>query len=81
MNIFVFIKQVPDTATRIKIAGDGKNIDEGEITWIISPYDEFALEEALRIKGKERIRESGRCEYGTRTRCEIVTRRARDRRG
>ena len=53
MNIFVFIKQVPDTASRIKIAGDGKNIDEGEITWIISPYDEFALEEALRIKEKK----------------------------
>jgi electron transfer flavoprotein beta subunit len=52
MNIFVFVKQVPDTATRIKIAGDGKNIDEAEITWIISPYDEFALEEALRIKEK-----------------------------
>lgn len=50
MNIIVFIKQVPDTATRIKIAGDGKNIDEADLTWIISPYDEFALEEALRIK-------------------------------
>ncbi|MCI0417266.1 electron transfer flavoprotein subunit beta/FixA family protein [bacterium] len=50
MNIIVFIKQVPDTATRIKIGSGGKNIDEIDITWIISPYDEFALEEALRIK-------------------------------
>jgi electron transfer flavoprotein beta subunit len=50
MNIIVFIKQVPDTATRIKIASDGKNIDEADLTWAISPYDEFALEEALRIK-------------------------------
>jgi electron transfer flavoprotein beta subunit len=50
MNIIVFMKQVPDTATRIKIAADGKNIDEGEVTWIISPYDEFAIEEALKIK-------------------------------
>src|SRR5262245_6344065 len=50
MNILVFIKQVPDTATRIKIGADGKNIDEADITWIISPYDEFALEEALKIK-------------------------------
>ena len=50
MNIIVFIKQVPDTATRIKIAADGKNIDESDVTWIISPYDEFALEEALKIK-------------------------------
>jgi electron transfer flavoprotein beta subunit len=50
MNIIVFIKQVPDTATRIKIAADGKKIEEGDITWIISPYDEFAIEEALKIK-------------------------------
>jgi electron transfer flavoprotein beta subunit len=53
MNIFVFIKQVPDTATRIKIAADGKSIEETEISWIISPYDEFALEEALRIREKQ----------------------------
>jgi electron transfer flavoprotein beta subunit len=50
MNIFVFLKQVPDTATRIKIASGGTNIDETDITWIISPYDEYALEEALKIK-------------------------------
>jgi electron transfer flavoprotein beta subunit len=50
MNIIVFIKQVPDTATRIRISADGKKIEEGDITWIISPYDEFALEEALKIK-------------------------------
>lgn len=50
MNIFVFIKQVPDTASRIKIAAGGKNIDEADISWVASPYDEFALEEALKIK-------------------------------
>ena len=50
MNIIVFLKQVPDTATRIKIAADGKNIDESDVTWIISPYDEYAIEEALKIK-------------------------------
>ncbi len=53
MNIFVFIKQVPDTATRIKIATDGKNIDETEISWVISPYDEYALEEALQIRERK----------------------------
>jgi electron transfer flavoprotein beta subunit len=50
MNILVFIKQVPDTASRIKIAADGKNIEQGDVTWVISPYDDFALEEALKIK-------------------------------
>src|SRR6266853_147986 len=52
MKILVMIKQVPDTATQVKIGGDGRAIDTAGITWIVSPYDEFALEEALRIKEK-----------------------------
>jgi len=52
MKILVAIKQVPDTATQVKIAADGKTIDTTGITWIVSPYDEFAVEEALRIKEK-----------------------------
>jgi electron transfer flavoprotein beta subunit len=50
MNILVLLKQVPDTETRIKISG-GK-IDESSIKWIISPYDEIALEEAIRVREK-----------------------------
>lgn len=50
MNILVFIKQVPDTETHIKISG-GK-VDEASIKWIISPYDEIALEEGIRIREK-----------------------------
>ena len=50
MNIYVCIKRVPDTEARIKIAGDGKSIDPAGIKYVISPYDEFALETALRIK-------------------------------
>ena len=49
MNIAVCIKQVPDTETRIKIAADGKSINEDDIKWIVNPYDEFAIEEALKI--------------------------------
>jgi len=52
MKILVAIKQVPDTATQVKIAAGGKTIETTGITWIISPYDEFAVEEALRIKEK-----------------------------
>jgi electron transfer flavoprotein beta subunit len=40
---------VPDTASVIKVGGDGKGIDESGIKWIVSPYDEYALEEALQI--------------------------------
>jgi electron transfer flavoprotein beta subunit len=52
MKILVMIKQVPDTATQVKIGPDGKAIDTAGITWIVSPYDEYALEEGLRIKEK-----------------------------
>jgi len=53
MKILVLVKQVPDTATQIKVGGDPRSIDTAGITWIVSPYDEFALEEALRIKEKQ----------------------------
>ncbi len=52
MNILVCIKQVPDTETRIRIAADKKSIDPTDINWILNPYDEYAVEEALQIKEK-----------------------------
>ncbi len=50
MKIVVGIKHVPDTEAKIKIGGDGKTIDEAGIKWDISPYDEYALEQALQIR-------------------------------
>ncbi|HYK43059.1 MAG TPA: electron transfer flavoprotein subunit beta/FixA family protein [Thermoanaerobaculia bacterium] len=50
MNSLVAVAYVPDTETRIKIGADGKSIDESDVKWIVSPYDEYALEEALRTK-------------------------------
>ncbi|MCM0604728.1 MAG: electron transfer flavoprotein subunit beta/FixA family protein [Xanthomonadaceae bacterium] len=52
MNIYVCIKQVPDTETKIKLSPDSTGIDTTGIKWIVSPYDEFAIEEALRLKEK-----------------------------
>lgn len=52
MKIAVCISHVPDTATRIKIAADRKSIDPSGVTYILNPYDEFAIEEALKIKEK-----------------------------
>ena len=46
----VCIKQVADTETRVKVAADGKTLDPAGVTWIMNPYDEFALEQALRIR-------------------------------
>ena len=50
MNSIVCISQVPDTETRIKVGSDSRSIDESGIKFIVSPYDEFALEEAIRLK-------------------------------
>ncbi len=52
MNIYVCIKQVPDTETKIKLNGDQSGIDPAGIKWIISPYDELAIEESLKLKEK-----------------------------
>jgi len=52
MKIAVCISQVPDTTTKIKVGNDGKTIDPKDVTFIINPYDEFAVEEALKLKEK-----------------------------
>jgi electron transfer flavoprotein beta subunit len=50
MNLLVFVKRVPDTESKIKIGPDGRSIVEDGLNFIISPYDEYAMEEALRIR-------------------------------
>ncbi len=52
MKIAVCVSHVPDTATKIKIGQDEKTIDSAGVTYIINPYDEFAVEEALKTKEK-----------------------------
>jgi len=50
LNSLVAVAYVPDTETKIKIAADGKSIDEADVKWIVSPYDEYGLEEAIKTK-------------------------------
>jgi len=52
MNIAVCIKRVPDSETRVKIGSDGKTLDEAGVKFVLNPYDEFAVEEALQRKEK-----------------------------
>jgi electron transfer flavoprotein beta subunit len=52
VNIIVCIKQVPDTEAQIRVKADGSGIDETGIKWVMSTYDEFGVEEALRLKEK-----------------------------
>jgi len=52
MKIAVCIKRVPDSETRVKIAAGGKSLDEAGVKFVMNPYDEFAVEEALQRKEK-----------------------------
>jgi electron transfer flavoprotein beta subunit len=52
VNCIVCVKQVPDTETQIKIAPDGTSVVTDNIKWVMNPYDEYAVEEALQIKEK-----------------------------
>jgi electron transfer flavoprotein beta subunit len=50
VNTIVCVKRVPDTETRIRVGSDGTSIDSGGVKYVVSPYDEFAVEAALRLK-------------------------------
>lgn len=52
MKIVVCVNHVPDTETKIKIGPDNKSIDKTGVNFMLSPYDEFAVEEALRVREK-----------------------------
>ena len=43
---------MPDTEARVKPGADGKTIDRANVNYILNPYDEFAIEEGLRLKEK-----------------------------
>ena len=48
MKIFVCVKHVPDTANNITVAGENA-YDDTDVKFIINPYDEYAIEEAVSI--------------------------------
>lgn len=49
LDIIVCVKRVPDSEARIRI-GDGAAIDPAGVKFVMSPYDEYAVEAALRTK-------------------------------
>jgi electron transfer flavoprotein beta subunit len=50
VEIAVLLKQVPSTETAIEIADGGTTIKTDGINWVMNPYDEMAVEEALQIR-------------------------------
>jgi electron transfer flavoprotein beta subunit len=50
MNIIVCIKRVPDSEGRISVGSDGASVDTQGVKFVVNPYDEIAIEEALKLK-------------------------------
>ena len=64
MKILVTVKRVPDAETSIKVNPDGKGIVESGIKWVVNPFDEYAIEEALRVKEAKGDTEVVLCSIG-----------------
>ncbi len=52
MKILVTVKRVPDPNSTIKVKPDGSGIVTENVKYVINPFDEIAIEEALRLKEK-----------------------------
>jgi len=50
MKILVCVNHVPDTETKVKVGADGKLIDPTGVNFMLNPYDEIGVEEALKTK-------------------------------
>ena len=50
MNIVVLVKQVPDTWAERKLSDSDKTLDRASVDVVMNEIDEYAVEEALRIK-------------------------------
>lgn len=55
MKIVALVKSVPDTESKIKITGDGTGIEQAGLKYVMNPYDEYAVEEGIRIR--ERLKD------------------------
>jgi electron transfer flavoprotein beta subunit len=52
MNLLVCIKHVPDTESAIRLKSDGSGVETEGLNFVLNPYDEYAVEEAVRLKEK-----------------------------
>ncbi|MBM3791574.1 MAG: electron transfer flavoprotein subunit beta/FixA family protein [Acidobacteria bacterium] len=52
MKLVVCVKFVPDTAIKVRITSDSKRVELSDASFVVNPYDEFAVEEALQLKEK-----------------------------
>jgi electron transfer flavoprotein beta subunit len=52
MKVAVCVNHVPDTETKVKVGSDNLTIDKTGVNFMLSPYDEFGVEEGLRLRDK-----------------------------
>ncbi len=64
MKILVPIKRVPDYQAKIRVKADGSGIETDGIKWIVNPFDEIAVEEAIRLKEAGKASEVVVCTVG-----------------
>lgn len=76
MKIFVCLKQVPDTETKMKINADGSNVDLTGVKWIVNPYDELAIEEAIKLQAANPGSQTVAMTLGPKQRCQEALRTA-----
>lgn len=50
MRVLVAVKRVPDPNQRVRLNADSTGVDSAGLRWVINPYDEVALEQALQWK-------------------------------
>jgi electron transfer flavoprotein beta subunit len=72
VKVLVLIKQTPDTETKIRLSGDGSKLETGDVKYIINPYDEFAIEEAIKLKEKAGSGEVVIASFGTDAAKELI---------
>lgn len=56
MKLLICIKQVPDMESKFKINGEGNWYDRADLAWRMNEYDEYAVEQAVRLK--EQVKEA-----------------------
>ncbi|MCX6128620.1 MAG: electron transfer flavoprotein subunit beta/FixA family protein [Proteobacteria bacterium] len=72
MKILVFLKKTPDTETKIQISSSNTAIETSDVKFIINPYDEYAIEEAIQIKEKNASAEVVIASFGDESVRELI---------
>ena len=72
MKALVLVKPTPQTEAKIVAKPDGKGIEYAGVEFVINPYDEFAIEEAVKLKESGKVTEVVLCTFGTPNHKEVI---------